>query len=498
MTTTANTPEKTASGINWSKWIRFALLVMAGGTIYKLANLKDAFYVPMQEAMGLSHTEIGTLLSVNSMVATALFIVGGYLADRFSTRILIPLGLVGTGALGLFLSTFPGFNTLLLLFALLAVCSDCLVWPALLKSIRQLGGSKEQGRLFGLLEGGRGVVDTVVAFSALGIFVLLGSGTGGFRAAIAFYAIIDVVVGVLLFLLLRSQPSESPAPVKQKAGLAEIWRAAKLPQLWWVSFTVFMVYVVYCGLTYFIPYLTYVYGLPVALVGAYGIINQYGLKILGGPIGGVLADKVFKGASRYLRLAFLGLIPVVAVLLLLPADPRSQIPAMIVTLLFSLIVFTMRGVFWARWTRWGFLKRPVAPHSVSRAWWATHPECSPSSFTARSSTRTREPAATTSCSLCSRRSPSWERPSPAGWCGPRGPGGHWPRFDPHLYRALKEADDDGTSRRRPLHLGQLSSSAPLAQRRTDSFSAASNSSNATRQSSSTLSVHAAANSSGVA
>ncbi|WP_219816506.1 MFS transporter [Arthrobacter sp. Y81] len=351
MTTMANTPEKTTDRTDWSKWIRFALLVMAGGTIYKLANLKDAFYVPMQEAMGLSHTEIGTLLSVNSMVATALFIVGGYLADRFSTRILIPLGLVGTGALGLFLSTFPGFGTLLLLFALLAVCSDCLVWPALLKSIRQLGGSKEQGRLFGLLEGGRGVVDTAVAFSALGIFVLLGSGTGGFRAAIAFYAIIDIAVGVLLFLLLRNQTSEQiskqPAEKKQKAGLGEIWRAAKMPQLWWVSFTVFMVYVVYCGLTYFIPYLTYVYGLPVALVGAYGIINQYGLKILGGPIGGVLADKVFKGASRYIRLAFLCLIPVVAVLLVLPADPGSQIPAMMVTLLFSLIVFTMRGVFWA-------------------------------------------------------------------------------------------------------------------------------------------------------
>ena len=205
---------------------------MAGGTIYKLANLKDAFYVPMQEAMSLSHTEIGTLLSVNSMVATALFIVGGYLADRFSTRILIPLGLVGTGTLGLFLSTFPGFGTLLLLFALLAVCSDCLVWPALLKSIRQLGGPKEQGRLFGLLEGGRGVVDTAVAFSALGIFVLLGSGTGGFRAAIAFYAIINIAVGVLLFLLLRNQTSEQtsehPAPKKQKAGLGEIWRAAKL------------------------------------------------------------------------------------------------------------------------------------------------------------------------------------------------------------------------------------------------------------------------------
>lgn len=258
MTTMTKTTPGSAKPVNWSKWVRFALLVMAGGTIYKLANLKDAFYVPMQEAMSLSHTEIGTLLSVNSIVATALFVVGGFLADRFSTRILIPAGLIGTGALGLFLSTFPGFNTLLLLFALLAVCSDCLVWPALLKSIRQLGGPKEQGRLFGLLEGGRGVVDTAVAFSALGVFVLMGSGAGGFRAAIAFYAIIDIAVGVLLGLLLRNQASgqfnDQPSPAKQKAGLTEIWQAAKQPQLWWVSFTVFMVYVVYCGLTYFIPY----------------------------------------------------------------------------------------------------------------------------------------------------------------------------------------------------------------------------------------------------
>lgn len=55
--------------------------------------------------------------------------------------------------------------------------------------------------------------------------------------------------------------------------------AIKVPGIWLVSLNVFMVYIVYCGLTYFIPYLKEMYGLPVALVGAYGIINQYFLKI---------------------------------------------------------------------------------------------------------------------------------------------------------------------------------------------------------------------------
>ncbi len=66
-----------------AKWLRFLILILGGGTIYKLANLKDAFYVPMQEFMGLSHAEIGLLLSANAIIATALFVVGGMLADRF-------------------------------------------------------------------------------------------------------------------------------------------------------------------------------------------------------------------------------------------------------------------------------------------------------------------------------------------------------------------------------------------------------------------------------
>ncbi|WP_221938117.1 MFS transporter [Streptomyces sp. NBC_01525] len=349
MTNTMMKAAPAKTGFDKAKWARFAVLVTAGGTIYKLANIKDVFYVPMQQQMGLSNTEIGALLSVNSIVATALFVVGGYLADRFSTRILIPLGLIGAGGLGLYMSTFPGYGQLVPIFAVLAVCSDCLIWPALLKSVRRLGGPEEQGRLFGFFEGGRGVVDTLVAFSALGVFALLGSGAAGFRAAISFYALIDIAVGVLLFFLLRDQGPESAVdtPKKERVGLSEILHAARLPQLWWVSATVFMVYVVYCGLTYFIPYLTYVYGLPAALAGAYGIINQYGLKILGGPLGGVLVDKVFKGASRYLRLAFVCLIPIAAVILLLPTGEQNQIPAMAACLLFSLIIFTMRGVFWA-------------------------------------------------------------------------------------------------------------------------------------------------------
>ena len=86
----------------------------------------------------------------------------------------MPLGLIGTGCIGLYLSTFPGYYSILFIWAAFSIFNDMIYWPVLLKSVRLLGDESEQGRMFGFLEAGRGVIDTVVAFSALGIFALFG------------------------------------------------------------------------------------------------------------------------------------------------------------------------------------------------------------------------------------------------------------------------------------------------------------------------------------
>lgn len=334
------------------KWISFGALMLGAGTIYKLGFLKDAFYVPMQEFMGLSHTQIGTAMSVAGLISTFGFLASIYLTDKVSKKIMIPLSLVSICLCGLWLSTFPSYPVFLAIYCLLAICADMLYWPTMLKTVRLLGNEDEQGRMFGIMEAGRGLMDTIVAFCALGIFSFFGSNALGLRMAILFYSIVPGIIGIIMYFLL--DPDDAPAKTSSadkgsadKHTSSGVMQALKNKNIWLVSFNIFFVYSVYCGLTYFIPFLEEVYALPAALVGVYGIINQYGLKMLGGPVGGIITDKVLHSATRYLRIVFVIVAAILAVYSFLPHQNMSIIIGMAITLTISACVFSMRAIFFA-------------------------------------------------------------------------------------------------------------------------------------------------------
>lgn len=340
---------------NNKKWISFGILMLGAGTIYKLGFLKDAFYVPMQEFMGLSHTQIGTAMSVAGLISTFGFLASIYLTDRVSKKIMIPLSLISICVCGICLSTFPSYPVFLLIYCLLAVCADMLYWPTMLKTVRLLGNEDEQGRMFGIMEAGRGLMDTIIAFGALGIFSAMGSTAAGLKMAILFYSIVPGVIGIAMYFLLEpdAAPATGSANTENSAGDANkrawegVMRALKNKNIWLVSFNVFFVYSVYCGLTYFIPFLEEAYALPAAMVGVYGIINQYGLKMLGGPVGGFITDKVLHSATKYLQITFVVVGTILVIFSLLPHKAMGIILGMAVTLSISACVYSMRAIFFA-------------------------------------------------------------------------------------------------------------------------------------------------------
>ncbi len=334
------------------KWFTLIVLILGGGTIFKLSSLKDAFYVPMQEYMHLTHTQIGMGMTVYAMVQTIGLVFSMYISDRFSKKKLIPFALVAVGCIGFYFSTLPGYMGYLAVFGSLAFFSEVVYWPVLLKAVRLLGTEEEQGRMFGFLEAGRGVVDTIVAFTALAIFSKLGETKEALSSAMIFYSVVPIIIAVITYFCLEDDEIKDTDEHgnfvgKNKATLLGVKKALKMPEIWVASFTVFSIYSVYCGLTYFIPFLKDIYALPVTMVGAYGIINQYGLKMVGGPLGGFIVDKKVKSAAKYLRGALLVAAIALTVILFLPHESMNTYVGMAITLGFGAIIFTMRAVFFA-------------------------------------------------------------------------------------------------------------------------------------------------------
>lgn len=138
------------------RWLVFCILTFSGRIAFKLSSMKDMFYVPMQQFMGLTNTQIGGALSAYGIVQTIGLIAGIYVCDLISKKYMIGGSLVGIGLVGFYLATFPGYWGFLVAFGILAILGEVTYWPVLLKAIRLLGDEKTQGRMFGFLEMGRG------------------------------------------------------------------------------------------------------------------------------------------------------------------------------------------------------------------------------------------------------------------------------------------------------------------------------------------------------
>ncbi len=112
-----------------NRWITFWVLVFSGGVAFKLSSMKDMFYVPMQQFMGLSNTQIGGALSAYGIVQTIGLIAGIYICDMFSKKYMIGGSLIGLGAVGVYLSTFPGYWGFLAAFGVMAILGEVTYCP---------------------------------------------------------------------------------------------------------------------------------------------------------------------------------------------------------------------------------------------------------------------------------------------------------------------------------------------------------------------------------
>ncbi|MDE1008684.1 MAG: MFS transporter [Paraburkholderia fungorum] len=335
------------------RYIQLMLLVLAAGAIYPILYLRQVYQPTMLEVFHITDSQLGYLYSMLGTIFLLSYLPSGWLADRIAPRLLICFSLIATGVLGLWYSTAPSFNLLMLIFGGWGLSTGLTFWAAVIKRVTMIAGTHEQGRFFGLLDGGRGLIEAMLATIAITLFAWFTQTKGepvtaGFRLVVYMYAFLCIALGVVLALVKDPQGTKDAAANratrKRSNVLLDLKTLASIPELWLVAAIVFCGYQVFWATYSFSAYLHEgEIGLTVVMAGTITTLKLW-MRPIGGIGGGFLGDRYSKVSVLVIAL-FLAALS----LLGLMAAPRisSHVLLVFLVLFIGILTYAIRGLYWS-------------------------------------------------------------------------------------------------------------------------------------------------------
>lgn len=347
--TTASTPE--LSGARW--WVIISL-ILAGEAVFFLPFVLPRVFRPtFLEVFDVTNYELGLYYSVYGIVAIFAYLLGGPLADRFPARKLITLSLISTALGGLLLAADPSVNAMRWLYGFWGCTTILLLWAAMLRATRLVGGPKLQGLAFGVLDGGRGLFAALVSSGM--VFLLAWFMPVDVEAAtslerdhafrMVIYALSGVVllVGVLVWWTLRFIPHEK-AHSSRQLSFKKIAHVAKIPAVWLQALIILCAYSGYRVTDDFSLLAQDALGYDEVQAAGVGSMALW-LRPIGAVLAGLLADR-FR-ATTMITVSFLILIAS-GLLMGLGYGAISPMLAVVVTVVSTaLAVYGLRGLYFA-------------------------------------------------------------------------------------------------------------------------------------------------------
>jgi len=307
----------------------------------------------MLDVFGFTNTELGSAQAVYGIVAMIAYFPGGPLADRFSARNLLIASLLATAAGGLYMATIPSHGGAAVLFGFWGMTTILLFWAALIKATRDWGGAHQQGRAYGLLDGGRGLLAAILASSAVALFgyILGGSETAtpdaklhALRVLIFAYSLVTAAAAVLVWLVVPRSEARAEMPAQETNPLRDMLVVSKLPVLWLQAIIVICAYVGYKGVDNLALYAVEGYGLSDVRAAEIAAWSAW-VRPLAAVGAGLLGDRI--RSSRMIVIAF-GVMLMSNLLFAGFRPVPSQTWLLIANILISCAaVFGLRGLYFA-------------------------------------------------------------------------------------------------------------------------------------------------------
>lgn len=310
--------------------------------IYLLPYLRWSYYDTMLAAFGFTNLQLTSLGSVFGTVAMICYFFGGPIADKFSSRWLLVAAYALTGITGFYFATFPGYAANMVLYVIWAITTTLLMWDTMLRVTRTLGSESQQGRLFGFLEGIRGVFATALSFIMVAVFAHFANEFAGLSGVITFISIACIVAAVLAFLFVPDRTAPVAQDESQKFHIKDLGVVLSNPVVWIVSLIIMCCYAMFSGLTYLTPFATEVLGVTASAAALIAVFRMYACKIFGGIVGGFIADRI--SIAKTLAIGFIIAIIAVALLAFMPAG--ASVPLIIgIIMVFAFVIMAMRGIY---------------------------------------------------------------------------------------------------------------------------------------------------------
>ena len=244
------------SKINNKKFLILTLLILSGEFIYFLPYVLSRVFRPtFLDVFQLNNFQLGSLFSVYGVVALLSYIYGGVITDRYSPRKLMSSALFLTALGGLVLASYPSYQTLQILYGYWGFTSVFLFWGAMIKATRLWGGDNNQGKAFGFLDGGRGIV--AASMGSIGVFVFSIVLTNdiesasvlerqeAFRYVILLSSFMVAFIGLLVLIFLRNSNDKNTNVEMPLNTLTNIKGVLKNESIWLLMLIIMCAYVGY-------------------------------------------------------------------------------------------------------------------------------------------------------------------------------------------------------------------------------------------------------------
>jgi nitrate/nitrite transporter NarK len=265
---------------------------------------------------------------------------------------LITFSLVATAFGGLVFALIPGFVVLTILFGYWGITTVFLLWAAMIKATREWGGKLAQGRAFGLLDGGRGLVSAGAA--SLAVLVLAAflpdnpetisheNRTQAIRSVILYYSFLTLLAAGMTWFFIPD--SKYKLEAENKRLFSSLKYVIMNRSVWLQAVIVICAYCGYKGLDYYTTYAVDILGMDEVSAARY-MSNAAYLRAVAAIGGGFLADRFT--SRRVIGITF-GLV-LLSYLSLANIVPDTEFLNIIYgNLIFTFIaVYALRGVYFA-------------------------------------------------------------------------------------------------------------------------------------------------------